>query len=171
MTPRAAAVLAAALLAACGSPAPPSAAPPPAAPPPAPSPVPPLPPPGTQPVEREIEVCVLENGELRGVMVRYNPLTGDTTPSGRPVPPGYAQDAAWYITGDPIPVHGVRYAKYGLPRVVRREELVRYGEYRGIALFADAGATGRPEILYVPVRPGCEFQPYVGAPFIGAVRG
>jgi hypothetical protein len=39
-----------------------------------------------------------------------------------------------------------------------------------VSLFAEAGQT-RPDVIYVPVRPGCEFQPYQAEVKTGSVRG
>ena len=50
--------------------------------------------------------------------------------------------------------------RFGLPRVVSPTDVARTGEYQGIGVFTDASATGTPDVVYVPVRPGCEFQPY-----------
>lgn len=47
----------------------------------------------------------------------------------------------------------------------------RAGEFRGMPLFAEAGDTGIPAVLYVMVRPGCEFHPYQVDYVVGAVRG
>ncbi|HYW05999.1 MAG TPA: hypothetical protein VE913_03530, partial [Longimicrobium sp.] len=56
--------------------------------------------------------------------------------------------------------NNTRYVKYGLPRVLGVSEVSRVGEFQGVSLFAETGMTGRPEVIYVLVRPGCEFQPY-----------
>ncbi|HEX8272093.1 MAG TPA: hypothetical protein VF615_05545, partial [Longimicrobiaceae bacterium] len=48
----------------------------------------------------------------------------------------------------------------GLPRVVGVTEVSRTGEYQGVGVFTEASATGTPDVIYIPVRPGCEFQPY-----------
>jgi hypothetical protein len=36
----------------------------------------------------------------------------------------------------------------------------RIGEHAGVPLFSEAGWRGPLEVLYIPVRPGCVFQPY-----------
>jgi hypothetical protein len=39
-------------------------------------------------------------------------------------------------------------------------------------VFAEPGADARrPEVIYVPTRPGCEFQPYQAEAKAGSVRG
>jgi hypothetical protein len=148
-------------------------APPPPPPPPVQPPLPPPPPPPPVNPMREIRVCVVENGALREVTAMYNTQTGDTTVNGQPIPAttGYAAGATWYINNEPITVMGRRYVRYGLPRVLGVNEVARAADYQGVAVFAEAGAQGTPEVLYVPVRPGCEFQPYQLEVKAGGVRG
>jgi hypothetical protein len=149
--------------------------PPPAvmAPPPPVVAPPPPPPPPVVIVDRDIRVCVVENGALREVRAMYNTQTGDTTVNGQPIPAttGYAAGATWYINNEPITVGGRRYVRYGLPRVLGVSEVTRTADYMGVPVFAEAGALGTPEVLYVPVRPGCEFQPYQLEVKAGGVRG
>jgi hypothetical protein len=64
-----------------------------------------------------------------------------------------------------------RYVKYGLPRVLGVNEVTRVGEFQGVPIFAEAGRTAPYEVIYVPVRPGCEFQPYQTEVKVGGVRG
>jgi hypothetical protein len=84
--------------------------------------------------------------------------------------PAYAAGAAWYIQGDRITVDGRRFVKFGLPRVLGVNDVARAGEYQGVPVFAQAG-TARPDVVYVAIRPGCEFQPYQTEVKSGAVRG
>lgn len=145
--------------------------------PPIPSISEPPPPPVPVPSTAMIDVCVIENGMLRNVQVEYASATGDTTVAGRPfgvaypaTTPFYAAGAAWYIQGDPITLDRRRYVKFGMPRVLGVNEVARMGEHQGVPVFAEAGMT-RPDVVYVPVRPGCEFQPYQSEVKSGAVRG
>ncbi len=133
----------------------------------------------------DILVCVLQDGELRMVRAQYETGPMDTLVDGRPfaaVYPdtiGYAAGAEWYVSGEQMVLDRKRFVKYGLPRVILPHELLtRAGEYRGVPLFAgrEKGvAETEPwqpaDIRYVPVRPGCEFQPYVNRADVGAVRG
>jgi hypothetical protein len=151
-------------------------APPPAPvlPPPPPMVDTPPPPPPVVNNMRDIQVCVVENGMLRNMTVQYNTQTGDTTMNGQRFSPsmtGYAAGATWYINTEPIMIGGRRYVKYGLPRVLGVNEVTRTGEFQGVSVFAETGATGTPEVVYVPVRTGCEFQPYQLEVKAGAVRG
>jgi hypothetical protein len=146
---------------------------PPVVPPPVVRPPPPPPPVTT----RDVRICVVENGALREVTATYNTATGDTTVSGRPfataypATSGYAAGMTWFINNEPITVMGRRYVKYGLPRVLGVNEVARMGDYMGVPVFAEAGATGATEVIYLPVRPGCEFQPYQLDVKVGGVRG
>ncbi len=142
-------------------------------PPPMVEPAPITPPPPPMNPMRDIQVCVVENGMLRNVTAQYNTQTGDTTWAGgmQPTMAGYAAGAAWFINNEAVMVMGRRYVKYGLPRVLGVNEVTRVGEYQGVSVFAETGATGTPEVLYVPVRAGCEFQPYQTEIKAGAVRG
>lgn len=62
--------------------------------------------------------------------------------------------------------------RYGMVRRVQSHDLARVGEYGGVPLFVDVGDPARPpEIVYVPVRPGCEFQAYMRELRLRGVRG
>ena len=145
-------------------------------PPPPPPPPPPMAP--TAPVEdmREIQVCVLQNGQLTNVMGMYSTARGDTTVNGQafstafPMTGEYAANATWYINNQPLTFQNRRFVKYGLPRVLGVNEVTRVGEFQGVPIFAEAGQT-RPDVVYVLVRPGCEFQPYQVETKTGSVRG
>ena len=52
------------------------------------------------------------------------------------------------------------WVKFGVTRVIQPPQLQRVGEVNGTPLFAEAGRESPFEVVYVPVRPGCEFQPY-----------
>jgi hypothetical protein len=125
-----------------------------------------------------ILVCVVVDGRMEDVAVEYDTRTGDTTVAGRPfsevypLADGYAANAAWYVENEPIVfTRGRRHVKYGLPRVLGRSDLTPVGEYRGVSVFAEAGAAEPYRVLYVLTRPGCEFQPYMDTADYGAVRG
>jgi len=132
-------------------------------------PVAPPPPPPALPAAPEmqtIRVCVVEGTALREVEAMYNPATGDTTVAGQafstayPATTGYASGATWYINNEAITINRRRYVRFGLPRVVSPTDVTRTGEYQGVGVFTDASATGTPDVIYIPVRPGCEFQPF-----------
>ncbi|MGE0158633.1 MAG: PPC domain-containing protein [Gemmatimonadales bacterium] len=114
-----------------------------------------------------IRVCVVQGTELREIEAQYNALTGDTTVAGRlfrevhPLGPDYAAGTTWYVDNDPIEIDGTPFVKYGLPRVLGVADLMSYVQHEGVVVFAETGTVGAPEVVYVPVRTGCEFQPYV----------
>lgn len=120
---------------------------------------------------RTISVCVLADGTLKDVSASYDTRTGDTlvTVSTGPVyfhavypnDASYAEGHAWYFKNNALRHSGRRYRKYGLPRVLGSSEVARATSTVGtVPLFVEAGTVGLPEVLYVPVRVGCEFQPY-----------
>jgi hypothetical protein len=82
----------------------------------------------------------------------------------------YAANATWFINNEPVMFQNRRFVKYGLPRVLGVSDVTRVGEFQGVSLFAETGQT-RPDVVYVPVRPGCEFQPYQVEVKTGSVRG
>lgn len=144
-------------------------------PPPPPAVIPPPPPPPA--MATTINVCVVQDGMPRDVQAQYSSATGDTTVAGRPfgqaypaTAPSYAAGATWYIQGEPITLDGRRYIKFGVPRILAVNDVTRAGEYQGVPLFAEPGMT-RPDVVYVAVRPGCEFQPYQTETKVGGVRG
>jgi hypothetical protein len=151
-------------------------APPPLPPPPPPPPPPPAPPPVIDGLS-SVNYCIVRDGVLTTVPIYYNPATGDSTADGRPVreaypaTAGYAASADWYINSAPVPFNGRRYVRYGLPRVLGTTEVISVGAYAGVALFAEPAAPPVPEVIYVPIRPGCEFQPYQLEVKASGVRG
>jgi hypothetical protein len=138
---------------------------------PAPSPVPPptRPPARPAPVERAIEVCVLEHGTMRYVPAILRPATGDTLAlrDGERIPfasvhpdVGYAGDLEWVRKGEPITIGRDTFLPYGRPFVLAPDDEVAIaGEFRGTALFVRKTARGRPELL-LPLAPRCVVQPY-----------
>jgi hypothetical protein len=124
-----------------------------------------------------VRVCVVQNGELAQVDAVYDPERADTLIGGQPVAMVHASDALpyaagtpWFINHEALEVRGRRFSKYGLPRALAPQQLQRMGEFRGVPLFVEAGQT-QPDVYYVPVRPGCEFQPYQNTAVTGSVRG
>lgn len=71
--------------------------------------------------------------------------------------------------------NGRRLVLYGVPRVMAASELMRVGEYRGVPIFVvrtdEPDEWGRIRVFYLPLRPGCEFQPFLDTANVGAVRG
>lgn len=115
--------------------------------------------------QRPLSVCVVTNNSLRLVPATYDTETGDTLVGRRPFSTvytqhaGYAASHAWYRSTTPILFDGEYYVKFGLPRVYGVTEVVRVGALAGVGVYADAGSSTRAR-LYLPIRSGCEFQPY-----------
>jgi hypothetical protein len=136
---------------------------------PVPAPVPPpARPPPAPPAMREIRVCVVQGGQLTEISAMMNPATGDTMVDNRAFgmvhpsnAPTYASGATWYINNDSIAVNGEEYVRFGVARVITpASQLTRVGEFQGTPIFGQTGAAAPQQVLYVPLRPGCEFQPY-----------
>jgi hypothetical protein len=157
-------VLAGWLLAGCGRPAVPE--------PPAPIATPtvarrPHPPPPAE-VCRCMTMCIVRNGWLQEIPVRYNFRTGDTLtvdslPISQvaPLTGEYASVAGWYVANEAITFRGHRYVKYGVPLVMGVREVARIGEYQKVGVYAERADTASvSRVFYLPSRPGCEFQPY-----------
>lgn len=143
-------------------------------PPLAPAPAPPAPAP---PAERLIQVCVVQNGQLQAVAASFRPAMNDTVIGGRAfaqahpaTAPDYAVGASWFIQQDRVDFVDGTWVKFGVTRVIQPSQLQRVGEMMGTPLFADVGRQAPYDVVYVPVRPGCEFQPYQDAATI-QVRG
>ncbi|MFL5381045.1 MAG: hypothetical protein ACJ8GN_00840 [Longimicrobiaceae bacterium] len=113
------------------------------------------------------QYCVVRNGRLESVEAQVF-FSGDTVHGGVPLARAfpadstYALNAPWYVYSQFITVAGGLYVKYGLPRILAVTDVVPVAAYRGVAVFAEPVANPRrPEVVYIPVRPGCEFQTYV----------
>ncbi|HYH78886.1 MAG TPA: hypothetical protein VEX86_03795 [Longimicrobium sp.] len=115
--------------------------------------------------------CVVRNGAMEVVDLHYDPVTGDTS-AAYPTTAEHAMNARWYVDNEPIVFAGLRYFKYGLPRLLGAWELVPRGAYEGVTVFVEPGTSaGPPDTLYLPVNARCMFQPYQGSSNVGAVRG
>lgn len=141
-------------------------APAPVAPMPPPAPTPP--PPAPAPAMRQATICVVHGAQLAEVRAMVNPATGDTMVDNRTFSavyptstPTYAAGADWYLENRSVQLGGEEYVRFGLARVITPpSQLVSAGEFEGTPVFAPAGDTAPHEVIYVPLRPGCEFQPY-----------
>ncbi|HLL84197.1 MAG TPA: hypothetical protein VK420_16155 [Longimicrobium sp.] len=132
---------------------------------------------GGQPVA----LCILRDGEVAAIEGTYRPERGDTVIGERPwrealpaASPPYAEAVDWYVRGEMVVSPGRELAleRYGLTRILGPTEIKRFGEYRGLPLFVEALHEGPiADVVYLFVRPGCEFQPYQQAYTVGAVRG
>jgi hypothetical protein len=120
---------------------------------------------------QKINICIIDQKQLKTVSADYNQATGDTTllANGkkkffREVYPAagreYAANASWYINNDAITIRTKKFVKYGLPRVLGTTDVVRAAEYKGVGVYVETGTKGVPDVIYIPARSGCEFQPY-----------
>lgn len=132
--------------------------------------------------ERPFELCLLLDDELREVRGLVRPATGDTLVEVngqrrpfREVYPtttqGYAAESPWFADASELRIAGVQYLRFGLPTVVRPQDVRRVGEHQGVSLFARIDESSSTPTLYLPTRPGCEVQPYRPAPEVRRVRG
>ena len=146
--------------------------PPPVLPPPPPPVVqPPPPPPPPPPAENAIRVCVVQGTTLTDVNAIYRPTMGDTlvdqAGTRRPfssvyaaTSPTYAGGATWFINNDVVRFNNRDYVRFGVPRVITPAELTRAGEFQGTGVWTENAAGAAANVIYVPIRPGCEFQAY-----------
>ena len=121
-----------------------------------------------------ITECIIENGEAKNIKADYNSSTGQKSivvngvrkPLDEAYPlegKGYVAKVNWYTNNDSIKVKGITYKKYGLPRVFSVTEVTKGGNYQGYDYFVDVEKGAKqntPEVIYLPVRRGCEFAPY-----------
>jgi len=85
----------------------------------------------------------------------------DSIRRAEPLPhPHYAGEQPWFTVGEPFAFRGQRLVKYGLPRFIEGHLLRRVGEHAGVGVSVDRDAWWLVGALYLPVRGGCEFQPY-----------
>lgn len=76
----------------------------------------------------------------------------------------FAGAKSWFINSEPIKFKDRIYNKYGLPRVLAPTDVVAVGDVQGSIAFAEPSAKAPIEVIYLPVRERCEFQPYVIEP-------
>lgn len=129
---------------------------------------------GRPPSYTETRLCIVDLSATRGLRVveaqkedRSGALFVQREGKRRRLPTtsegGYAVGEPWYRGEEPIRQYGRRYVKYGDHRVVPASALTRGADHRGIPVFIDREDTKRPAALYIPVEPGCVFQPYIDA--------
>lgn len=118
-------------------------------------------------IQNTFPICVIDAGNLKIVEATHDEQTRDTLVGGRTIDqvfpqdtPPYAGGAEWFIAREAIEFQTRGYYWNGRPVVLLPHELRRVGEFRGIPLFAEVDEAAELSILFVPVRRGCEFQPY-----------
>jgi hypothetical protein len=135
--------------------------------------------PGASEHQAQISLCAVRDGRLLAVPGVVDGASGDTLVEGRPVAevlpadqPPYAGKTTWYAKYEPVIYDGRRFLTEGYqPRRLASGEIEPVGEWRGVPLFAEAGA-GRKgiSVLYILLSPDCMFQPYPYMNETGSVR-
>lgn len=72
----------------------------------------------------------------------------------------YADGKSWFINNEKVDFQKNKFTKYGLPRVLGPNDVTKVGTYNGVGVYTETGLKGRAEVIYIPTRTGCEFQPY-----------
>ncbi|MDE2973253.1 MAG: hypothetical protein OXU64_00845 [Gemmatimonadota bacterium] len=67
---------------------------------------------------------------------------------------GYAGALEWFLADEPLRFEDREYSRTDEDVRPNCDDIVRVGDYRGVAVFADRSAEPPFEILHVPVRPG-----------------
>jgi len=117
------------------------------------------------------QVCVVQGDSLRLLPATHSLGSGDTLVSGvafrRAYPetyPPYIERAAWYQAHQPIQYGGRRYVANHPPQTISPELLRFISRYEGVPVFRAADDRSTPPLyIYLPVRPGCVFQPFTAA--------
>lgn len=119
-------------------------------------------------------VCVVDRTAptgLRNLEAKVDPQLGEVIRvNGRTVPlsvvhpvrmvAGYAGAERWVRSAEPITFGGRRFRPVPEERRVPIELLTRVGDHQGVPLFGSRNES-QPEVLYIPLRPGCVFRAYV----------
>jgi len=118
---------------------------------------------------RQIRQCLIKDGVIAEVDGEYDLSTGKKTVklNGNVVDfdkleatKDYASQQTWFINNEELTINGIKFVKYGLPRVLGVNEIEKAATYKGVGVYIEAGMKTIGEVIYLPVRPGCEFQPY-----------
>lgn len=80
-----------------------------------------------------------------------------------PLDPGtrLGPGSGWFDSNGPIIVAGHRFVKYGMPRLLKEEDLVRHGRLQRVPIYVERGTAGFPQVVYVPTDAAGTFQPYM----------
>lgn len=134
-------------------------------PPSTPAAAPPTPaPPAFRGIVDPAMMCVVRDGHMEEVEIDARDSTYQGQPIARafPLDSTFATNASWYRSGEVLWFPASHYMRYGRPRVLGPTDVVPVTTYRGVPVFAEPTANPqRPEVIYLPTRPDCEFQPYM----------
>ena len=110
---------------------------------------------------------MIQNGQLQNINATFRVATNDTVigtqafAQAHPATaPNYAAGANWFIQADSMSFNDRTWTKFGLTRQIPATQLTRVGDVQGTSVFVQTGEQAPYGTVFVPVRPGCEFQPY-----------
>ncbi len=112
--------------------------------------------------------CFVEADSLSEIIGTWTPAgwavhRGGTLVSMDSVAPParYAGMMRWYREDKPIELRRGRYTRVGQPVVKLKADLAPLEPYGGMPLFRAArDSSPVPDVIFAPIRPGCEFQAY-----------
>jgi hypothetical protein len=124
-----------------------------------------------QQIERAtLRVCVVEDGQLTEVEAAYIPPDTVMIEGGIEVQfssiysvadtLAYAATKGWFIDNRRLRLGETVYAKEGSLRFLPFDQLTRVSSVTGIPVFSAEDMPRPYDHLYIPVAPGCIFQPY-----------
>jgi hypothetical protein len=108
--------------------------------------------------------CVVRGGRMEMVEIDARDSTYQGQPIARafPVDSTYAANDSWNRHSSLLSLPGANYIRYGQPRILAPTDVVAITTFRGVPVFAEPAADREhPQVIYLPTRPGCEFQPYI----------
>jgi len=123
----------------------------------------------------KIPLCVIENGVLKTIQADYVTDSYDMTATinGKkytfwydtpPNIPGYVRKEQWYTNHEAIEFKGMRFVKWGLPKIVAAHDVKKVGEYKSFGVYSDSITVAKKDTIkqiYLPTSVGCEWQMYV----------
>jgi hypothetical protein len=118
------------------------------------------------PVETPLQLCVATDRSIRYVSAVVLQATGDSLAvvGGERVPLAEAYPAPrrpnWLTLGEPVHIGATEYQQFGISRSVHPGELGFAGEAGGIDYYVTGDEAAPPMVIYFPVGPACEMQPY-----------
>jgi hypothetical protein len=124
--------------------------------------------PAIDPSSTEIDVAHITPSEVLPIL-RCTAIVGRAAAGGAQqvdtlvydrVPPPYADHAAWYRRHKPVFFRSRYLVQHGQPVKLIPGEVSPVGEFDGIVVYAEFPDAEEQSIVYLPVSPGCRFQPF-----------